>query len=73
MVDMKDVRGILPVKPVKFIHQLQAFIRAKNLAYATDNTYCLWIKRFIFYHNKQHLNDLGVAEFEQFLHHLAFL
>ena len=35
MVDMKDVRGILPVKPVIFIHQLRAFIRAKNLAYET--------------------------------------
>ena len=71
MVDMNDVRGVLPVKPIKFMHQLRAFIRVKNLAYSTENTYCLWVKRFIFYHNKQHPKDLGVAEVEQFLHHLA--
>jgi len=71
MVDIRDIRGVLPEKPVKFMHKLRAFIRSRNLAYKTENTYCLWIKRYIFYHNKQHPKDMGAAHVEQFLHHLA--
>ena len=73
MVNMNDVRGVLPEKPTKFMPQLRAFIRAKNLAYSTENTYCLWIKRYIFYHNKQHPKDMGAAHVEQYLHHLAIV
>lgn len=68
---MEDMRGILPAKPVRFMHKLRAFIRAKNLAYTTEKTYCFWVKRYIFYHNKQHPEEMGVAHVEQFLHHLA--
>ena len=70
-MDMKDVRGVLPKKPIKFMHQLRAFIRSRNLAYKTENTYCLWIKRYIFYHNKQHPKEMSASHVEQFLHHLA--
>ena len=70
-MDMNDVRGVLPQKPVKFMHQLRAFIRSRNLAYKTEKTYCLWIKRYIFYHNKQHPKDMNAFHVEQFLHHLA--
>ena len=68
---MEDMRGVLPSKPVRFMHKLRAFIRAKNLAYTTEKTYCLWVKRYIFYHNKQHPEEMSVAHVEQFLHHLA--
>ena len=44
MVNMNDIRGVLPEKPIRFMHQLRAFIRAKYLAYTTKNIYCLWIK-----------------------------
>jgi len=71
MVNMNDIRGVLPEKPIRFMHQLRAFIRAKNLAYTTENTYCLWIKRYIFYHHKQHPKDMGEVHIEQYLHHLA--
>ena len=73
MVDMNDVRGVLPAKPVKFMHQLRAFIRARNLAYSTENTYCLWVRRYIFYHQKQHPKHMGIVEVEKFLHHLAIV
>ena len=53
-MDMKDVRGALPKKPIKFMHQLRAFFSTQNLADSTENTYCLWVKRYIFYHYKQH-------------------
>jgi hypothetical protein len=47
MQDMEDMRGVLPAKPVRFMHKLRAFIRAKNLAYTTEKTYCLWITLFL--------------------------
>ena len=37
----------------------------------TKNIYCLWIKRYIFYHHKQHPKDMGEVHIEQYLHHLA--
>lgn len=51
-MDMNAVRGVLPQRPVKFMHQLRALIKLHNLAYKTEKIYCLWLKRYIFYHNK---------------------
>jgi len=45
--------------------------REKSPKMLQYQTYCLWVKRYIFYHNKQHPKDLGVAEVEKILHHLA--
>jgi len=70
-MDMNDIRGVLPQRPDKFMHQLRAFIRSRNLAYKTENTYCLWVKRYIFYHNKQHPKNMNTFHVEQFFHHLV--
>lgn len=70
-MEMDDVRIPIPEKPIKFMHQLRACIRSRNLAYKTETTYCQWIKRYIVYHNMQHPNDMDSQHVEQFLHHLA--
>ena len=36
-----------------------------------EQDYVDWIRRFIFFHNKQHPLELGGAEIEAFLTHLA--
>jgi hypothetical protein len=46
-------------------------IRRKPYAYRTEQTYCDWIKRYILFHNKRHPNEMGSAEIEAFLTHLA--
>lgn len=74
MSDMNDVPHRIPSTPVKFMDQLRASIRARNLAYKTEKTektYCFWIKRFIRYHQLKHPKDMGPGHVEQFLHHLA--
>ncbi len=71
MSDMNDVPHRIPSTPVRFMDQLRASIRARNLAYKTEKTYCFWIKRYIRYHQLKQPKDMGPGHVEQFLHHLA--
>ncbi len=64
---MEDIRHRLPNKPVKLMHQLRLHMRDNGLAYRTEQTYCHWIRRFIFFHKKQHPKDMGVPQIEAFL------
>jgi hypothetical protein len=36
-----------------------------------EESYVTWIKRYIFFHNKRHPNEMGSAAIEAFLTHLA--
>ena len=47
MRKIDNVRGSLPIKPARFMDKLRVFIRAQNLAYKTEKTYCLWVKIYI--------------------------
>jgi integron integrase len=49
----------------------RARIRVRHLSYRTENTYLNWIRRFIVFHEWRHPRDLGAAEIEAFLTHLA--
>ena len=68
---MDDIRPSLPKIPVRFMHKVRNAIRARNLAYKTEKTYCFWIKRYIKFHNMKNPQDMHEAHVEQFLHHLA--
>jgi site-specific recombinase XerD len=46
-------------------------IRFKHYAYRTEETYVQWIRRYIIFHNKRHPKEIGKAEIEAFLTHLA--
>lgn len=46
-------------------------MRLKNYSIRTEQTYWAWIKKFIFYHQKQHPKDLSLSDIESFLSHLA--
>ncbi len=71
MGTMDDVPRPVPGQPVRFMDQLRVFMRARNLAYKTEQTYCFWIKRYIRHHRLQHPDAMGVEHVEEFLHHLA--
>ena len=58
-------------RPKKLLEQVADAIRRKHYAYRTEQTYCDWIKRYILFHNKRHPNEMGSAEIEAFLTHLA--
>lgn len=68
---MNDIPVYVPGKPVKFIDQLRAFIRFRNLAYKTEKTYIHWIIRFIRFNNMKHPSEMGAEEIERFLTHLS--
>lgn len=58
-------------KPPKLMDRVRESLRAHRYALSTERTYCHWIKRFIFFHGKRHPADMGAAEVEAFLSHLA--
>ncbi|MBE9016361.1 integron integrase [Chroococcidiopsis sp. CCALA 051] len=58
-------------RPKKLLEQVQDAIRLKHYSYQTEKTYVHWIKRYIFFHNKQHPKDMGGKEIEAFLTDLA--
>lgn len=68
---MDDVPPAIPQKPVKLLDQVRQFIRRQNKSWATERTYIYWIKRYIYFHNKQHPKDLGGMHIELFLTQLA--
>ncbi len=68
---MDDIRHKLDPKPTRFLDLLRLHIREQGLAYRTEQTYIHWVKRFIYFHNKQHPKDLGAVDVEAFLSDLA--
>ena len=43
----------------------------KHYSIRTERSYVNWIKRYIFFHNVRHPDQMGAAEVEAFLTHLA--
>jgi integron integrase len=56
---------------VRLLDQVRGKIRLKHYSIRTEQTYVDWIKRFILHFDKRHPRDLGAAEVEAFLTHLA--
>ena len=58
-------------QPRRLLDQVRDRIRLKNYSIRTEKSYVSWIKRFILFHNKRHPREMGRAEIEAFLTHLA--
>jgi integron integrase len=58
-------------KPKKLLDQVRDLIRTRHYSIRTEDAYVSWIKRYIFFHGKRHPQDMGTAEIEAFLTHLA--
>jgi integron integrase len=59
-----------PPKP-KLLDQVRQAIRTRHYSYMTEKAYVGWIKRFIFFHDKRHPQEMAEAEIAQFLSSLA--
>ena len=55
----------------KLLDRVRQVVRLKHYSYRTEQTYVGWIKRFILFHQKRHPKEMGKAEVEAFLNHLA--
>jgi integron integrase len=65
-------RGELPLpRPPRLLDQARQVLRVRHYAHSTEDCYLQWIIRFIRFHGKRHPRDMGTAEVEQFLPHLA--
>ena len=58
-------------QPPKLLDQIVAKMRVKHYSLRTEKTYIDWIKRYIWHFDKRHPKDMGAAEVEVFLTHLA--
>jgi predicted GIY-YIG superfamily endonuclease len=55
----------------KLLDCVRAAIRARHYSLRTEEAYVAWIRRFILFHKKRHPAEMGEAEINQFLTHLA--
>jgi len=55
----------------KLLDQVRDVLRLKHYSIRTEESYVDWIRRYILFHAKRHPKDMGRAEVEAFLTHLA--
>ena len=66
----KPTRKFVP-KSARLMDQVREVLRFHHYTYKTEKSYLSWILQFIRFHNKKHPKDMGKAEVEAFLSHLA--
>jgi integron integrase len=57
--------------PPRLLDQVRAILRRRNYSPRTEKAYVAWIRRYVVHHGKRHPRDMGQAELEAFLTHLA--
>lgn len=58
-------------RPKKLLDHVRKAIRLKHYSLHMEQAYVPWITRDMFFHDKRHPKDMGAAETEAFLTHLA--
>ena len=58
-------------QPPRLLDQLRREIRVRHYSIRTEHTYVDWVRRFIVFHNRRHPKDMGAAEINAYLSHLA--
>lgn len=60
-----------PLRSVRLLDQLRERIRYCHYSLRTEQSYVHWVRRFIRHHGLRHPREMGAAEVEAFLRHLA--
>ena len=55
----------------KLLEQMSNVMRIKHYSLKTEKSYIQWVRRYIYFHNKQHPDEMGTLEVKQFLNYLA--
>jgi site-specific recombinase XerD len=58
-------------RPKKRLDHVRDAMRLKHYSRHTEQAYVTWITRDMFFHDKRHPKDMGAADIEAFLTHLA--
>ncbi len=54
-----------------FLEAVRTEIRTRHYSLKTEKSYLYWIRQFILFNDKKHPSEMGNAEIERFLNHLA--
>jgi integron integrase len=57
--------------PSRLLDRLRAACRVRHYSLRTEDAYAAWVARFILFHHKRHPLEMGPAEINAFLTHLA--
>ena len=60
-----------PAPAPKLLDRLRDHLRTRHYSIRTETAYVDWARRFILFHGKRHPQEMGAAEVEAFLTHLA--
>jgi len=55
----------------KLMKRLRLALRSRHYSKRTEQAYCLWVKRFIYFHKKRHPAEMAEPEINAFLTCLA--
>lgn len=55
----------------KLLEQAREKLRLKHYSLRTERAYLDWMRRYLRFHGKRHPREMGAAEVEAFLSHLA--
>jgi integron integrase len=55
----------------KLLDRLREALRSRHYSQRTEQAYCIWVKRFIYFHNRRHPEDMAEPEINAFLSHLG--
>src|SRR5450756_1647100 len=55
----------------KLMDRLREALRSRHYSRRTEQAYCHWVKRFIFFHGVRHPAEMAEPEINAFLTHLA--
>ena len=58
-------------QPPKLLDRLREALCSRHYSRRTEQTYCHWVKRFIFFHNLRHPAQMAEPEINAYLTHLA--
>ena len=58
-------------RPPRLLDRLREKIRLKHYSIRTEEAYAGWVRRFVVFHGRRHSAEMGAAEVEAFLTHLA--
>jgi integron integrase len=75
----KTTKYLVPDKPTaataatqpRLLDCLREALRARHYSRRTEQTYCAWVRRFIYFHNIRHPAEMGEPEINAFLTQLA--
>jgi len=62
---------LAPGGPPRLLDQLRLALRARHYSKRTEQAYCLWVRRYIHFHDLRHPAEMAEPEINAFLTHLA--